>query len=193
MHPLSKRAHEHWRPIVAAPTRSGQSVAAFCRERGMWPSSFFRWKRILATAKPTPAFVEVKLGTEVARPAGPEARPGSVRWRCGAGGGCGSSAASTPSCCGRCCGCWRRRHDRAAEPGQPGCGGERADLAGHRAGRHALRLRCAGKTGRWQMVRVHHSEVRILAHAEQPSCLMPNAIHAGCRTGFLSCRTPTGR
>ena len=78
MHPLRKKGQEHWRPIVAAQARSGQSAAAFCRERGLWPSSFFRWKRILEGAKPVPGFVEVELGATAAGEAGAEAKPGGV-------------------------------------------------------------------------------------------------------------------
>lgn len=44
----------------------------------MWPSSFFRWKRILEAAKPAPGFVEVKLKAAANRAVGPEAQPGGV-------------------------------------------------------------------------------------------------------------------
>ena len=40
--------------------RSGQSVAAFCRERGLCAPHFFAWKKRLREAA-GPKFVEVKL------------------------------------------------------------------------------------------------------------------------------------
>lgn len=78
MHPASKKAHEHWRPIVAAQARSGKSAAAFCRERGLWPSSFFRWKRILEAAESAPGFVEVRPAAALEATAGREAGTGGV-------------------------------------------------------------------------------------------------------------------
>ncbi|WP_321475971.1 IS66 family insertion sequence element accessory protein TnpA [uncultured Paludibaculum sp.] len=49
-----------WRELVAEQERSGQSVAAFCRARGLSPTHFFAWKKRLILAGPQP-FVEVHL------------------------------------------------------------------------------------------------------------------------------------
>jgi transposase-like protein len=39
-----------WRRIVAEQQRSGKSVAAFCRERGLCASYLFAWKKRLSEA-----------------------------------------------------------------------------------------------------------------------------------------------
>lgn len=47
---MGKRGREawaKWRGLVAEQRRSGQSVAAFCRERGVSAPSFFAWKKRL--------------------------------------------------------------------------------------------------------------------------------------------------
>ena len=38
----------YWRGLIAAQGASGLSVSAFCRREGISPSSFYRWRRILA-------------------------------------------------------------------------------------------------------------------------------------------------
>lgn len=60
-----------WRRIIESRQASGQSVAAFCRERDISQAGFYAWKRRLRGAGPTPAFVEVKT-VEQARPNGSE-------------------------------------------------------------------------------------------------------------------------
>jgi hypothetical protein len=53
--------------LISEQGRSGQSVAAFCRERLLCPSNFFWWKKRLRAAEPGALgtrlrkFVEVKL------------------------------------------------------------------------------------------------------------------------------------
>ena len=34
-----------WREIIDAQRRSGESVRAFCRDRGLYEASFYRWRR----------------------------------------------------------------------------------------------------------------------------------------------------
>ena len=103
--------------------RSGQSVAAFCRERELCAPHFFAWKKRLREAA-GPKFVEVKLvpagwggaggglagaardrraalvprAASVSRPA-----PATRAWKfCSRmGGACGWGLASTPSMYGR--------------------------------------------------------------------------------------------
>jgi len=63
-----------WRELVSEQGRSGQSVAVFCRERGLCAPHFYAWKKRLREADggqgevraPLAKFVEVKLV-----PAGP--------------------------------------------------------------------------------------------------------------------------
>ncbi|HUY04477.1 MAG TPA: hypothetical protein VMV33_14440 [Rhodocyclaceae bacterium] len=55
----SEATRSKWRGIVAAQAASGQTVAGFCRERGLCAPHFFWWKKRLAAA----AFVEIKLAT----------------------------------------------------------------------------------------------------------------------------------
>jgi hypothetical protein len=49
-----------WRGLVSEQGRSGRSVAAFCRERGLCASYFFAWKKRLSQAA-TGQFVEVQV------------------------------------------------------------------------------------------------------------------------------------
>ena len=46
--------------LVSEQSQSGQSVAAFCRERGLRVSHFFEWKKRLREAEAA-KFVEVKV------------------------------------------------------------------------------------------------------------------------------------
>jgi transposase-like protein len=51
-----------WRGAVAEQKESGESVAAFCRERGLPVSQMFAWKKRLREAEAGPAqFVEVAV------------------------------------------------------------------------------------------------------------------------------------
>ncbi len=55
---------DQWRQIIDEQRRSGLTVAAYCRDRGIKDSAFYAWKRRLRSpAKPSglpkPAFVEV--------------------------------------------------------------------------------------------------------------------------------------
>jgi transposase-like protein len=59
---MTKRRREawaKWRRLVAEQKRSGNSVAAFCRERGLCAPHFFAWKKRLSQA-PQP-FVAVQV------------------------------------------------------------------------------------------------------------------------------------
>lgn len=53
-------ARRKWRELIAEQERSGETVAAFCRERRMCAPHFFWWKRRLREGD-GPGFVEVKL------------------------------------------------------------------------------------------------------------------------------------
>ena len=70
----SRKARQQWRKLISEQARSGQSVAAFCRERELGRSHFWWWKRRLRT--PLTKFVEVKLTPTVLEgaAAGPASR-----------------------------------------------------------------------------------------------------------------------
>ena len=56
----SEKAWTQWRRLVSEQARSGQTVKAFCRERGLCRPYFFVWKKRLK--KGTPAkFLEVQV------------------------------------------------------------------------------------------------------------------------------------
>ncbi len=62
----SKRARQKWQRLVSEQARSGQGVAAFCREQRLCIPHFYWWKKRLRESsleKPAGAgrFVEVKL------------------------------------------------------------------------------------------------------------------------------------
>jgi transposase-like protein len=56
-------AEARWRQISQEQVDSGQTVAQFCRSRGIAESSLFAWKRRLrhSPGAPGSAFVEAKL------------------------------------------------------------------------------------------------------------------------------------
>lgn len=59
-----ERAEERtkWRGLVSEQAASGQSVAVFCRDRGIREWKFYEWKKRLRQAEGAPAqFVAVKL------------------------------------------------------------------------------------------------------------------------------------
>jgi hypothetical protein len=66
-----------WRGLVSEQRASGQSVAAFCRDRGLPASQFFAWKkRLRQTAEP---FVEVQVVGAPAQPATAPSRAIEIR------------------------------------------------------------------------------------------------------------------
>jgi hypothetical protein len=64
-----EQAWAKWRTLVSEQEQSGQSVAAFCRERGLPGTQFFYWKRRLREAV-KPQFVEVQLAKPDGKPRG---------------------------------------------------------------------------------------------------------------------------
>ncbi len=65
----SKAARERWARIIREQRESGQTVAAFCAQRGIGVSSFYPWKRRLAGvghegAGPEGVFVEARRGAD---------------------------------------------------------------------------------------------------------------------------------
>ena len=56
----SKQARRKWQELLSEQGRSGESVAAFCRERRLCASHFYWWKKRLG-ASGAEKFIEVKL------------------------------------------------------------------------------------------------------------------------------------
>ena len=69
----TKKAWTKWRRLIAKQARSGQTVTAFCGERGLCRPYFFVWKKRLRESAAT-KFLEV----QVAEPA-PLSVPGDSR------------------------------------------------------------------------------------------------------------------
>ena len=63
----SSQARRKWQRLVPEQGRSGQSVAAFCRERKLCASHFFWWKKRLH-ASAAAKFLEVKLAAAALAP-----------------------------------------------------------------------------------------------------------------------------
>jgi len=64
----SRQARRKWGKLISEQERSGQSVAAFCRERELGVSHFWWWKKRLRT--PLTRFLEVKVTPTVREGAG---------------------------------------------------------------------------------------------------------------------------
>jgi transposase-like protein len=56
-----------WRGLVSEQSQSGQTVAAFCRDRGLRDSLFYDWKKRLREGEAV-QFVEVKVKESVKQP-----------------------------------------------------------------------------------------------------------------------------
>ena len=56
----SEKVRARWRALINEQQSSGQSVAAFCRERGLRDGPFYEWKKRLRSAETSP-FVAVEI------------------------------------------------------------------------------------------------------------------------------------
>ena len=65
----SEKFWARWRALLAEQQQSGQSVAAFCRERGLRDGPFYGWKKRLRPSEVEP-FVAVQIAA-VETPATP--------------------------------------------------------------------------------------------------------------------------
>jgi hypothetical protein len=77
MNQRSEQALAKWRDLVSEQEQSGQSAAAFCRDRELAGSQFIYWKRRLREAGRAP-FVEVQLAQPGAEPRVPPRVLGST-------------------------------------------------------------------------------------------------------------------
>jgi hypothetical protein len=71
-----------WRGLVSEQSQSGQSVAAFCRERGLRAWHFYEWKKRLRESDGA-KFVEVRISApaEPVRPADARSSAIAIRLR----------------------------------------------------------------------------------------------------------------
>ena len=63
----TKKAWTKWRELISEQARSGQTVTAFCRERGLCRPYFFVWKKRLGEDTTT-KFLEVQLRDAASSP-----------------------------------------------------------------------------------------------------------------------------
>jgi len=80
MRKSGREAWAKWRGLIAEQGRSGKTVAAFCRERGLCAPHFFAWKKRLSQAE-AGGFVEVKVagGEKETAPAAAQSRAIEMR------------------------------------------------------------------------------------------------------------------
>ena len=80
MKQLKSELWTKWRALVSEQSQSGQTVAAFCRDRGIRDSQFYNWKKRVREGEAA-KFVEVKVkpSSEQRRPA-PERYPAIEIW-----------------------------------------------------------------------------------------------------------------
>jgi hypothetical protein len=71
-----------WRELVLEQSQSGQSVAAFCKERGLRAWQFYEWKKRLRESEAV-KFVEVQIAvpSERVQPSGARSSAIEVRLR----------------------------------------------------------------------------------------------------------------
>jgi Transposase len=60
MEQLKSELWTKWRALVSEQSQSGQTVAAFCRDRGIRDSQFYDWKKRIHEGEAA-KFVEVKV------------------------------------------------------------------------------------------------------------------------------------
>ena len=70
-----REAYVKWCGLIAEQSGSGQSVAVFCRDRGLTTGQFFAWKTRLRRAAEE-QFVEVQVQRPPAQPS--KARSGAI-------------------------------------------------------------------------------------------------------------------
>lgn len=56
----NEKLEARWRSLIAEQQASGQSVAAFCRERGLRDGPFYEWKKRLRPSEAEP-FVAIEI------------------------------------------------------------------------------------------------------------------------------------
>ena len=79
----SRKARRKWQKLISEQARSGKSVAAFCRERGLARSHFWWWKKRLRTPLTEIRGSETDRGRAGARGDGGGVEGGSPDATCG--------------------------------------------------------------------------------------------------------------
>ena len=74
MKQLKSELWTKWRALVSEQSQSGQTVAAFCRDRGIRDSQFYDWKKRVREGEAA-KFVEVKV-----KPSSEQRRPAPERY-----------------------------------------------------------------------------------------------------------------
>jgi transposase-like protein len=84
MRQLKAELWTKWRGLVSEQSQSGQTVSAFCRDRGLRDSLFYDWKKRLREGEAV-QFVEVKVKEPVEhlKPAPPPCSAIEIRLRKG--------------------------------------------------------------------------------------------------------------
>ncbi len=81
MRQRKEEAWAKWRGLVREQSQSGQSIAAFCRERVLKSGQFFAWKKRLREAEAA-QFVSVEMAPVAGRNwAAPERHAGAIEVR----------------------------------------------------------------------------------------------------------------
>jgi hypothetical protein len=94
----SRQAWARWRKLVQEQGRSGQSVAAFCRQRRLCAPQFFWWKKRLHEAAQQQAAGRTPGRRGAPRPEFVEVQVTPSRWGRAGGGRRESGAVPPPGC-----------------------------------------------------------------------------------------------
>ena len=76
-----------WRGLLSEQQASGQSIAAFCRERALPVWQFYEWKKRLHSAEAEPFVAVEVVASEVVAAAAPQAAVPSIPIEIRLGGG----------------------------------------------------------------------------------------------------------
>src|SRR5512133_801676 len=77
-----REVSSRWSGLISEQSQSGQTVEAFCRERGLTTSQFYTWRKRLRGSA-AEQFLEVQVVKAPARPAPP--KRGAIEIRLGEG------------------------------------------------------------------------------------------------------------
>ncbi len=193
-----KKAWTKWRRLISEQARSGQSVTAFCRERGLCRPSFLRVEET-AARRPRGEIPGSATGGGLR-----QRRPGTraLKSGCRMAGAWWWGEDSMRNMCGRCWRWWRQRGDRAAKFAGDGSRAGSADLDGQRSDGYALWIRSAGGTGesghwgepaKWPSVCVPFAARRSVEDSGMGPGRLRTVVQAAGTWGFQTAASGTGR
>ncbi len=61
---MAKERREYWRKLIAEQEASGETIRAFCRQRGIGDHSFYFWRRRLRVDAPVQFALLKTVGSE---------------------------------------------------------------------------------------------------------------------------------